>query len=390
MSLLFTQQNLGPLTLKNRSIRSAAFEGMSQDHMVTDDLIAYHRSVAKGGVGMTTVAYASVSRDGLSFPHQLLLDENAKPGLAKLVKAVHEYDTPVSIQIGHTGNMSKRSVTGKRPISASGRFNLYGPTWPRRMSSADIERVVNDFGRSTELLRSCGFNAVEVHAGHGYLISQFLSPFTNRRKDEYGGSFENRSRFLRMVIRKVKAAAGREMAVVVKMNVSDGFTGGMDVEGAVQTAKLLESEGVDAIVLSGGFVSRSPMYIMKGSMPLETMARQLDNPVAKIMVKWMGNLLMKPELFKEAFFLDDALAIREGVNLPLILVGGMNSRETIEGVLKQGFEFVAIARALIQDPSYIQHLQENAYSKSACNTCNHCVAVINSGKVECPLINTEA
>src|SRR5687768_17186082 len=178
----FEPFQLGPITLSNRFIRSAAFEGMSANHQVTEDLIDYHTHVAKGGVGMSTVAYASVSKNGLSFSHQLWMRDEIIPGLKKLVTAIHSVGAKACIQLGHTGNMSKRSITGSRPIAPSGRFNLYGPTWPRRINVKDIEQLINDFSNSVMIAKKSGFDAVEIHAGHGYLISQFLSPYTNKRK----------------------------------------------------------------------------------------------------------------------------------------------------------------------------------------------------------------
>lgn len=381
--MLFNSGNIGPIKLRNRSIRSAAFEGMSENHHVTDELIEYHRKVAAGGIGMTTVAYASVSRDGLSFPHQLWIREEILPGLRKLSNAVHGEGAAISIQIGHTGNMSKKEVMGMRPIAPSGRFNLYGPTWPRKMNQKDIERVVDDFRKSVILIRESGFDAVEIHAGHGYLISQFLSPYTNHRNDEYGGSFENRSKFLRKVLKAVKEETEGKMALLVKMNMSDGFQGGISQIDAIKTAKLIEEEGGDAIVLSGGFVSRAPLYIMRGKIPSRTMSYYIHNPIVKILVRYWGQQLMKPIPFMEGYFMEEAQPFLNELKIPVVAVGGMNSLNTIQKALNSGFEYIAIARALIEDPEFIRKLENNIISKSACNHCNYCVAVMYSGKMRC-------
>ena len=184
--------------------------------------------MAAGGVAMTTVAYAAVDRSGLSFPHQLWLRKEVVPELKRLTDAVHSEGAACSIQIGHCGNMAKASVTGSRPLAPTSRINLYGPAFPRAMNKTDIQDVARNFGKAVHLARESGFDAVEVHAGHGYLISQFLSPYTNHRKDEFGGSLDNRARFMRLVMEEVKRAAGNDMAVLVKMNMSDGFRGGME------------------------------------------------------------------------------------------------------------------------------------------------------------------
>jgi len=383
-SPLFSSSGLGPVTLRNRSIRSAAFEGMAPGHLVSEDLINYHQAVAAGGVGMTTVAYAAVSQSGLSFDHQLWLRKEAIPGLRKLTDAVHREGAAAAIQIGHCGLMAKRSVSGGVCFAPSGKFNLYGPTFPRSMKKEEIGSVAADFGKAVHLCREAGFDAVEVHAGHGYLISQFLSSYTNKRRDEYGGSFENRSRFMQEVMREVMQAAGDDMAVVVKMNLRDGFKGGMELDESVRVARLLESNGVHGLVLSGGFTNKAPMYVMRGRMPVEVMAAMLKKDKwMKPMLKYFGSMLMKPEPFSEGYFLDDALKVREAVKLPLIYVGGLVSLEKINEVLGKGFEFIQIARALINDPAFINKLRSGEITRSACKHSNYCIAVMYSDKMKC-------
>ena len=380
--LLFTPLHLGPLYLRNRSIRSAAFEGMCPGHLVSPDLVNYHKAVAEGGIGMTTVAYAAVSKSGLSFNHQLWLRKDALPGLKMLTRQVHDSGAAAAIQIGHCGLMAKKTVSGEC-LSPSGGFNLYGPTWPRVMNKKDISAIVSDFGLAVDLARDAGFDAVEVHAGHGYLISQFLSPYTNHRKDDYGGAFENRSRFMAEVTENVMEHAGNDIAVLVKMNLRDGFKGGMEIGEAIRVAKLLEGCGVHALVLSGGFVSKAPMYVMRGRMPVKVMAHYMHEKWMKPGVRYFGNLLMKPEPYSEAYFLEDALKIRQHVRLPLVYVGGMVSRQKIEEVLDSGFEFVQIARALIHDPAFINKLKTGEVEVSGCKHSNYCIARMYAEKMTC-------
>jgi 2,4-dienoyl-CoA reductase-like NADH-dependent reductase (Old Yellow Enzyme family) len=381
-NLLFTGAAIGPVLLRNRSIRSAAFEGMCPDNCVSDDLVKYHASVAAGGIGMTTVAYAAVSRSGLSFPHQLLINREAIPSLKRLSSAIHQEGAAAAIQIGHCGMMAKKSLSGAC-LAPTGGFNLYGPTWPRTITIEEISEIVADFARAVNIVKEAGFDAVEVHAGHGYLISQFLSPYTNKRKDQYGGSFGNRSRFLVEVIREVLEAAGSSLAVIVKMNLRDGFRGGMELDESIQVAKMLENEGVHGLVLSGGFVSKAPMYVMRGSMPVKVMAHYMKNPVMKFGVRYFGSFLMKQEPFSEGYFLGDALKIRNVVKLPLIYVGGLKSKEMIDKVLDNGFDFVQIARALIYDPGFINKLKTGEVEASGCQSSNYCIARMYSGKMVC-------
>jgi 2,4-dienoyl-CoA reductase-like NADH-dependent reductase (Old Yellow Enzyme family) len=355
---------------------------MCPGHLVSDDLIAYHEAVARGGVGMTTVAYAAVSKSGLSFDHQLWLRQEALPGMKRLTEAVTAAGAMPAIQIGHCGQMAKTLVSGDC-ISPSGGFNLYGPTWPRAMKQQDIDSVIADFGSAVGLCREAGFRALEVHAGHGYLISQFLSPHTNRRKDGYGGSFENRCRFMKEVIGRVMHEAGNDIAVLVKMNLRDGFKGGMEIAEAVRVARVLQELGVHALVLSGGFVSRAPMYVMRGRMPVKVMGHYMHEKWLSPWIKHFGEKLIRPEPWSEAYFLEDALKVRSAVDLPLVYVGGMVSVKGIEKVLSSGFEFVQIARALIHDTSFINKIKAGELEVSGCNHANYCIAVMYSGKMAC-------
>jgi 2,4-dienoyl-CoA reductase-like NADH-dependent reductase (Old Yellow Enzyme family) len=381
---IFEPVELGPIALRNRTIRAAAFEGMSDGHRPTPALVDYHRAVAAGGVGMTTVAYAAVERSGLTFSHQLWLRDEIVPDLRTLTDAVHARGARVSIQIGHAGNMAKRAVTGERAMAPSSLPNLYGPSWPRSMNERDIARVVESFGRATEIAAGAGFDAVEVHAGHGYLISQFLSPATNHRRDAHGGALEQRMRLMRQVIERVLRASGGRIAVLVKMNLSDGFSGGQTLEEAIEIARTLERDGAHALVLSGGFVSRSPMYILRGAMPMAVMAEQAGwlGP----MIRAIGTRLVREVRYQELYFLTQASMVRDAVRMPLVYVGGVTSAAGIAKVLDAGFDAVAMARALIQDPNFVNRLKTDETADSACNHCNYCAARIYGTHMACYLV----
>jgi 2,4-dienoyl-CoA reductase-like NADH-dependent reductase (Old Yellow Enzyme family) len=382
-TLLFSPFSIGPLKLKNRTIRAAAFEGMCPENNPSQMLADYHGSVAAGGIGMTTVAYAAVMRNGLSFPHQLLLRKEIIPDLKKLTEKIHRHGAAASIQLGHCGNMSKRSVTGETQVSPSGGLNIYAPNWSKKINEEEINQVVQAFTRAVLIARESGFDAVEIHAGHGYLISQFLSPYTNQRKDKFGGSFENRTRFLKMIIRSVLNAAGDKIAVIVKMNMRDGFKGGMEIYESLKVAELLEKEGVHALVLSGGFVSKAPMYVMRGKMPVRTLAYYIRNIPLKMSILLAGKTVIPEIPFREAYFLEDALQFRKRIKIPLIYVGGIISGEKLNLVLNSGFEFVAMARALINDPDFVNKLKNDVHSKNECDTSNYCIARMYSKEMAC-------
>ena len=374
-SKLFTPVTIGPLTLRNRTIRSAAFESMCPGNKPSEQLLDYHRSVAAGGVGMTTVAYAAVTRSGLSFDRQLWMRPEIVPGLRKLTDAVHAEGAAASIQLGHCGNMSHKSICGCLPVGASTGFNLYSPTFVRGLRADELPEMARAYGQAVNLARESGFDAVEVHAGHGYLISQFLSPSTNHRKDEYGGSLENRMRFMDRVMEEVMKAAGNDMAVLVKMNMRDGFQGGMEIDEALQVAHRLQQSGAHALVLSGGFVSKAPMYVMRGEMPIRTMTYYMNCWWLKYGVRMVGKYMIPTVPFKEAYFLDDALRFRaELPDMPLVYVGGLVAREKIDEVLNHGFEAVQMGRALLNEPGFVNRMRAEEKARCNCHHSNYCIA----------------
>lgn len=381
---LFTPAAIGPLTLRNRTIRSAAFESMCPGNAPSEQLLEYHRSVASGGVGMTTIAYAAVAQSGLSFERQLWIRPEIVPGLRRVTDAVHREGAAASIQLGHCGNMSHKSICGVLPVGVSSGFNLYSPTLVRGLRSEELPQLAKAYGESVRLAREAGFDAVEVHAGHGYLISQFLSPYTNHRKDAYGGSLENRMRFMDQVMEEVMEAAGSDLAVLVKTNMRDGFRGGMEIEEALQVARRLVHDGAHALVLSGGFVSKAPMYVMRGAMPIRTMTHYMDCWWLKYGVRMVGKWMIPSVPFREAYFLEDALRFREAIpEIPLVYVGGLVSRPKIEEVLGHGFEFVQMGRALLNEPGFVNRMRDDAQARCSCGHSNYCIARMYSVDMAC-------
>ncbi len=383
-SKLFTPITIGPLTLRNRTIRSAAFESMCPGNAPSRKLFDYHQSVAAGGVGMTTVAYASVTQSGLSFERQLWMRPEIIPGLKELTDAIHDADAAASIQLGHCGNMSHKSICGVTPISASTGFNIYSPTLVRGMKKEELPEMAKSFANAVNLAREAGFDAVEIHAGHGYLISQFLSPYTNKRKDEFGGSLQNRMRFMEMVMKEVMQAAGDDMAVFVKMNMRDGFKGGMDIDESLEVAKKLIELGAHALVLSGGFVSKAPMYVMRGAMPIRTLTHYMTSWWLKLGVKMAGRMMIPTVPFQEAYFLQDALKFREALpQAKLVYVGGLVSLEKINEVLDDGFDAVQMGRALLNEPAFVNRMKEEDNARCSCKHSNYCIGRMYTVDMAC-------
>ena len=383
-SLLFTPGKIGPLTIRNRVIRSAAFESMCPGNAPSQELLDYHQSVAAGGVGMTTVAYAAVTQSGLSFDRQLWMRPEIVSGLMLVTDAVHKEGAAASIQLGHCGTMSHRSICGQTPVGASSGFNLYSPTFVRGLRKDELPEIAKAYGNAVSLARQAGFDAVEIHAGHGYLISQFLSPYTNHRHDEFGGSLDNRMRFMDRVMDEVMKAARNDMAVIVKMNMRDGFKGGMDIDESLEVAKRLKEDGAHALVLSGGFVSKAPMYVMRGAMPLWTMTYYMDSWWLKWGVRLAGKWMIKDEPYKDAYFLDDARMFLDKIkDIPLIYVGGLTSRASIDKVMNCGFPFVQMGRALLNTPDFVNRMKQTENYRCECGHSNYCIARMYSLDMAC-------
>ena len=385
-SPIFTPVTIGPVTLRNRVIRSAAFENMAYGNSPSQDLYDYHVAVARGGVGMTTLAYAAVDRSGLSFDGQLWMRKEIVPDLRRITDAIHAEGAKASIQLGHCGNMTHRSTCGCMPVGASGGFNMYSPTFVRSLKINEIHDLVKAFGNAVNLAREAGFDCVEIHAGHGYLISQFLSPYTNHRHDEFGGSLENRMRFMRMVISEVMKAAGDDLGVIVKMNMHDGFKKGMQRAECLEVAKELERLGVHAIVLSAGFVSKAPMEVMRGAMPLKTLAHYMDMKKfwwLKAALLTIGRLLIPTVPYREGYFLEDAMQFRQELKLPLIYVGGLISKDKMEEVLAAGFQGLQVARALVHDTDFVNKLHSGEITCSGCKHSNYCIGRMYTLEMRC-------
>ena len=385
-SKIFTPCQIGPVTLRNRVIRSAAFENMAYGNSPSQDLFDYHVAVARGGVGMTTVAYAAVSQSGLSFEGQLWMREEIVPELKRLTDAIHAEGAKASIQLGHCGNMTHRSTCGCKPVGASGGFNMYSPTFVRKLRKEEIYDLVKDFGRAVNLAHEAGFDCVEIHAGHGYLISQFLSPYTNHRHDEFGGSLDNRMRFMRLVIEEVMRVAGDDMGVLVKVNMHDGFKRGMQQEECLKVAQELERLGVHALVLTAGFVSKAPMEVMRGAMPLKTLRYYMDVRKfwwLKAGLVFVGRLMIPTRPYSEGYFLEDAKVFRANLKLPLVYVGGLISKEKMEEVLEAGFMGLQVARALVHDTEFVNKLQRGEITRSGCKHSNYCIGRMYTLEMKC-------
>jgi 2,4-dienoyl-CoA reductase-like NADH-dependent reductase (Old Yellow Enzyme family) len=376
-------QSIDGLKLKNRIIRAGCFEGMCQDGKVTEHLIEHHRRVAEGGVAMTTVAYCSVSKDGRAFRHELWMREEIIPDLRRLTDVVHKEGAAASIQLGHCGFFTSKSVISKRPMGASPKLCVFTLSYCREMTESDISEKIEAFVNAALMAKKAGFDAVEIHAGHGYLLSQFLSPWTNKRKDKYGDSLENRLRFPVDVIRQVRNAVGKEFPVLVKMNQRDGMPGGIEIDDAILIAKAFQNAGASALIPSTGFTSKVPFLMLRGNLPVREMSNNQTELLKRIGLKLFGRFMVPEHVYEPLFLLEGAKKLKSVVDIPVIYIGGADSLDGINELLDVGFDFIQIGRATIQDPDFVKKLASGEIQKSDCDHCNRCVAAMDAGGVYC-------
>ena len=382
---VFAPASLGPVRLRNRIVKAATFEGRAPDGRVTQDLIDYHLAVAEGGVGLTTVAYLAVAPEGRTHAEQIVVGEETLPGLARLTEAIHETGAAVAGQVGHAGPVANGRSNGVHAISASRMPSPLSMQMIRSATERDLTRVTAAYVASARTLVRAGFNVLELHMAHSYLISSFLAPALNRRKDRWAGSLENRARLARQVAGAVRDEVGGEVAVTAKVSLDDGFRGGLAGQEALDFACLLEADGtLDALQLSGGSSLMNPMYLFRGEAPVREFAAAMPMPV-RLGMRLGGKRFLKEYPFHEAYFLDKATRFREALSMPLMLLGGINRRDTMERAMEQGFEFVAMGRALLREPDLVHRLQDERQAGGVCIHCNRCMPTIYSG-TRCPVI----
>ena len=354
MSKMFQRSAINGMTLSSRFIRSATWEGMAaEDGGCTPKLIDLMAALADGGVGLIITSHAYVSPEGQAGPWQLgAYKDELVPGLESMTKAVHDKGGKIVMQLAHAGYFSFAKLTGRTPMAPS---NVEGfAKGPRReMAIEDIQKVVNAYGQAARRAQLAGFDGVQIHSAHGYLLNQFLSPAFNQRNDLYGGDIRNRARALIEVLGSVRSAVGRDYPVLVKLNCQDFIENGLTPEDSLRVGPMLTENGIDAIELSGG-------VLIGGKL----------SPVR------MG---IKSEA-KEAYFQQEAMAFKEKVDVPLILVGGNRSFQVAERLIDEGVaDYISMSRPFIREPDLINRWKSGDLSRATCLSDNMCYGPAKKG-----------
>jgi 2,4-dienoyl-CoA reductase-like NADH-dependent reductase (Old Yellow Enzyme family) len=384
MNVLFTPQMIGNVELKNRFVHSATYEGMADpDGRVTKELIKRYRLLAQGDVGLIIPGFMYVHPLGRAYNAPIGIHSNDMiEGLKSLVKTVHEFDSKIFFQLNHAGQQTSPSDIGQTPLGPSNSvrdpINFFKP---RQMNETEIKEAADAYSEAAGRAVKAGADGVQVHCAHGYLINQFLSPFFNHRQDKWGGSSENRFRFLKQIIHAIQSKVPNDFSITVKLNTND-FTPkpGITLELAVEYAGMLKELGVDMIEVSCGSSLFSYMNMCRGEVPVKEMVQSM--PLWKKPVAWLMIQSLKGKYdLEEGYNLTDARAIKPVIgNTPLCLVGGMRTLDKmLQVVTNQDADLISMCRPFIREPFIIKKFKENKKDKVACISCNRCLAAIPNG-----------
>ena len=396
------------LTLRNRIIRAAAYGGSSLQAMIET-----HVEVSKGGAAMTTLAYACVSKDGRTFASQIVLTSlsaTEEQQLKELVQGVHANGGAISIQLVHAGGFANSQVIGEQQKAPSATFSPANMWYSKEMNTMDLDRINNDFVLSAKIAKEIGFDCVELHAGHGYLLSQFLSPSRNFRTDQYGSSNASYAAYPLRIIRAVRQEVGQQYPICVKFNVDDGFDSGLTMENHVLPfVRSLVQLQVDMLVPSCGYVDQNGFHMLRGEVPYLAMVWYIPGCIEKIAMAFFGRCLVPRIPFRRQFLKDFSLRILKEVreteeqeqekpntskrvsSVHVALLGGVRTWSGMELAMLEGFSCVQTARTLIREPNFVQLIEHELDNKdrrtavkdvvSHCNHCNQCVvATLAEGK----------
>ncbi|WP_413531602.1 NADH:flavin oxidoreductase [Empedobacter brevis] len=374
---VFSPTKLGPIILPNRVIKAATSEGRSPDGKVTQALIDFHVGFIQGGVGMTTIAYCAISAEGFAAPGEILMIRENISGLKQFTQAMHKAGGKASAQLGHAGPVATKQITGVQPIAPSRFRSPSSFQVCREIGREEMKTIIRQFADAAEVAADANFDAIELHFGHLYLVSSFFSPWINKRKDEYGGSIENRTRFAKEILLAVKERVKDRLAIIVKMSMDDGIKNSIWLDESTQTARILDETGaVDAFELTMGSSVKNQMYLFRGETDLEGMSKT-QKGIFRLGVKWFGKLVLGEYPYEHLYMLKSARQFQTVVKkAQLILLGGINDYVHLQTAMQEGFDFVAMGRALLREPDIINKLKDNPLGRGRCIQCNKCMSTV--------------
>lgn len=375
--MFFSPGKLGPVTLPNRLIKAATSEGRSPEGKVTQALIDFHRGFIEGGTGMTTLAFCAISPAGFAAPGEILMIRKNIPGLKKFTQAMHEAGGLASAQLGHAGPVASKQITGSQPIAPSRFINPTSFQICRPITRDEMTKVIEQFAEAAEVAADSGFDAIELHFGHLYLVSAFFSPWINKRKDEYGGSIENRTRFAKEILLAVKERIKDRLAIVIKLSMDDGVKGSIWLDESTETARILDETGaVDAFELTMGSSVYKQMYLFRGETDIDGMA-QTQKGIFRLGVKLFGRRMLGEFPYKDLYMLEAARQFQPIVkHAQLILLGGINDYAHMEQAMEEGVSFIAMGRALLREPNILNKMKQDKQGRGLCIHCNKCMFTV--------------
>lgn len=390
--MLFNETKISDLAVKNRIIRSATHDGLADENGApSDKLIAKYEHLAKSEIGCIITGYAAVSRNGVSpYPRMMkIYDDNVIGKYKELTDAVHRHGVPLVLQIAHCGRQTSSKAIGQQKVAPSNVLHAFYPDKAKELTENEIFGIIDDFVSASVRAEKAGFDAVQLHGGHGYLLHDFLSSYGNRRNDNWGGSLENRCRIVELIIKGIKEKTN--LPVWIKLSAEDNRKGGMNIDSSVEICKRLEKAGCDAIEVSCGTVQDGMNTMRSELMPMDAVFRyrepcasfpKLLNKIALPAANLINPLIKQPKPL-ENFNVENAGIIKKNVSVPIIVVGGIHKVSNMENILAEGkADFISMCRPFICEPDLAKKLK-NGQTEAKCIMCNYCGLVIEKEPTRC-------
>lgn len=390
--MLFNETEISGVVLKNRIIRSATHDGLADENGApSDKLISKYEKLAKNEIGCIITGYAAVSSNGVSpYPAMMkIFDDNVIDKYKELTDAVHKYNTPVILQIAHCGRQTSSKAIGLQKVAPSNVLHTFYPDKAKVLADGEINGIIEDFINAAVRAEKAGFDGVQLHGGHGYLLHDFMSPYGNRRNDKWGGNLENRCKIVELIIKGIKEKT--KLPVWIKLSAEDNRKGGMDIDSSVEICKRLEKAGCDAIEVSCGTVQDGMNTMRSKYLPMEAVFKyrepcasfpdffkKVTLPAAKLI-----NPLIKQPSPLENFNVRNAGIIKKNVSIPIIVVGGIHKTNDMEKIITDGnADCVSMCRPFICEPDLAKKMK-NGQTEAKCIMCNYCGLVIEKEATRC-------